>query len=485
MQSGHARASAEYAVRASRLRPENLEVLSEVLSQLRINNRVEEFLAYTTRLGPPSHLPIPALLAIARQFSFLNLQEKALEYVEEALLGDPDYPVSLLARAQLAIYSGQADVALACLRKVQRRAPEITETYWLLAQLGKRARGEEDDANAAELQLARAGTSVDGRIQLEFALHRFHDDAGSYERAFTHLQQGMLAKRHGLHYRGTETRRLVDLLKSLPVSGLTGSGEGAKRQPVFIVGMHRSGTTLLEQLLGAHPDVREIGELYDFTCAMRLETDHHCAGVIDATLVERALASPPDYAAVGRRYLGGVEWRLGKESFFTDKLPSNFLNIGFIARALPHAKILHMVRDPVETCFSNLRELFSDANPYSYDQVETAEYYAMYRELMAHWHAHLPGRIMDVDYAELTGNTERTMRRAAQFCGLEFVPGMVDTASSRRSVATASAVQVRGGVVKRDTPKWKPYEDRLQSLISRLRELGVSMPQHLDQRSCW
>lgn len=474
MQLGHARASAEYALRAAKVRPESLEVLSAVLSQLRLVNSAEAFLAYAARLGPPERLPIPALLAIAREFSFLNLQEKAAEYVAEALRGDPDYPVTLLAQAQLSMYSGDAKTALASLRKVQRRAAEIPETWWLLAQLGKQARGDIDDAQAAEAQLSRIGANVHGRIQLEYALHRFHDDAGDYDRAFAHLQRGMQAKRGTLHYSGAETRKLVDLLKSLPTSGSAAGRDAARRQPVFIVGMHRSGTTLLEQLLGAHPDVRDIGELYDFTSAMRHETDHHCKGVIDATLVERALATPPDYAAVGRRYLDGLEWRLGGERMFTDKLPSNFLNIGFIAQALPEARILHMVRDPVETCFSNLRELFSEANPYSYDQIEIAEYYAMYQELMAHWKTRFPGRILDVDYARLTSGTGQVMQQVAGFCGLDFVPEMVDTAVSRRSVATASAVQVRERVISRDRPKWKPYESHLQPLSSRLGALDVA-----------
>ena len=172
---------------------------------------------------------------------------------------------------------------------------------------------------------------------------------------------------------------------------------------------------------------------------------------------------------VGSGYLSGMEWRLGKGRFFTDKLPSNFLNIGFICRALPQAKILHMVRDPVETCFSNLRELFSDANPYSYDQLELADFYKQYRRLMAHWHQAFPGRILDVDYARLTRDTETVLREACDFCGLDFQPEMLDMGKRTRGVATASAVQVRSKVEARERPKWAPYEAYLQPLIEALR----------------
>jgi hypothetical protein len=163
-----------------------------------------------------------------------------------------------------------------------------------------------------------------------------------------------------------------------------------------------------------------------------------------------------------------MEWRLGKARHFTDKLPSNFLNIGFICRALPQAKILHMVRDPVETCFSNLRELFSEVNPYSYDQLELAEFFLQYQRLMRHWHAAYPGRIFDVDYAELTRDPERVLRGVAEFCGFPFEPAMLDLSARSRGIATASAVQVREGVVAREKPKWAPYAEHLRPLLQRL-----------------
>jgi hypothetical protein len=230
--------------------------------------------------------------------------------------------------------------------------------------------------------------------------------------------------------------------------------------------MHRSGTTLLEQLLDGSPRIRGIGELYDFTSAMRYATDHHCRGVIDTTVVDRAHHA--DLPGAGQRYLDGIAWRLQGEDFFTDKLPSNFLNIGFIAPALPQARILHMVRDPVETCFSNLRELFSEANPYSYDLQELAAYYRQYRALMAHWHRQFPGRILDVEYARLMAEPEAVLREVCAFCGLEFDPAMLELANRKRGVVTASAVQVRGGIKQRDTPKWAPYAEFLSPLIQAL-----------------
>ena len=266
-----------------------------------------------------------------------------------------------------------------------------------------------------------------------------------------------------LVYRADESRALVDALVAMPVvPAPPRDAAPGTRTPIFIVGMHRSGTTLLEQLLDGHPEVRGVGELYDFTSQMRLATDHHCRGIIDRTIVERA--GGVDFDAVGAGYLADMAWRLGPERCFTDKLPSNFLNLGFILRALPHARVLHMVRDPMETCFSNLRELFSEANPYSYDQLELADFHGQYRRLMAHWRAAYPGRILDVDYAALTRDTEGVLRGVSAFCGLDFDASMLAMGQRKRGVATASAVQVRQGVVARETPKWAPYAEYLEPM---------------------
>jgi hypothetical protein len=314
--------------------------------------------------------------------------------------------------------------------------------------------------------LQRPGLAAEDTAMLGFALHAELDRAGQHAQAWRALELGCRAKRATLHYAMADTEALVAaLIESRVAAGAADAPAVGARTPVFIVGMHRSGTTLLEQLLSAHTEVQGIGELYDFTSAMRNATDHHCRGVIDRSLVQRA--EQVDFDAVGRHYLAGVEWRLGSERVFTDKLPSNFLNIGYIARALPEARILHMVRDPVETCFSNLRELFSDANPYSYDLGELAHFHRQYRRLMAHWHCVLPGRILDVDYDRLTRDPEAVMREVSGFCGIDFEPAMLDTRSSR-GVATASAVQVRQGIQARDVPKWAPYATELAPLIRAL-----------------
>ncbi|MFN3703097.1 sulfotransferase [Thermomonas sp.] len=462
------------AVMAYCLHPVDIETRRQLAARLRTTNDAALLRDLIARSGPLDRIPIPLLLTYAAQLSYLNLQEAALPFLDEARRADPDYPPTLLSRGQVLTYLGRIDEAVREFERCIGVAPQIGQAHWFLAHVRK-ATGERNNVARLRAQLARPGLPVHEEISLAFALHKELDDLGDHATAWQALQRACRAKRGTLNYRSADTSRLVDALMAIPDGPTAATPDPAAPTPLFIVGMHRSGTTLLEQLLDGSPDVRGVGELYDFTSAMRYATDHHCRGVIDLGIVERSPGV--DLAEVGRRYLAGMAWRLDEKRFFTDKLPSNFLNIGYICRALPGARILHMVRDPMETCFSNLRELFSDANPYSYDQQELAHFHGEYRRLMAHWHARFPGRILDVDYAELTRSPEATMRRVAAFCGLDYVPAMQDPRSSRRAVATASAVQVRDGVVRRETPKWTPYAPFLGALMDGLEADAGASPQ--------
>jgi len=465
---GDYRRAAEFSLAAARTGTTDPTVLRELLPRLRTFNQVEEMLACIERAKPLSRMSIPLLIAVAAQLSYINLPERAISFLDEARRADPDYPTTLLARAQVLTYLGRFAEAEEDIVRGLRRAPEIAQGYWLQAWV-RRQTADKNHVAAIKRELLRPNRTADDVALLSFALHKELDDLGEHEGAWLALVQGCRAKRSRINYDEQATQRLFDALSRFEPKRLlqaeTVSSEGPT--PIFIVGMHRSGTTLLEQMLAGHSQMSALGELYDFTSAMRHTTGHHCKGVIDHTIVDRA--QTVELASAGRRYLEGLGWRVQDGQFFTDKLPSNFLNIGFIAHALPQAKILHMVRDPVETCFSNLRELFSDANAFSYDPLELADYYRRYATLMQCWHTHFPGRILDVDYAKLLADPEAQLRKVAQFCGLPFENSMLDVSSRHRAVVTASAVQVRSDIRVPDRPKWLPYERWLAPMIERLR----------------
>lgn len=420
---------------------------------------------YVDGLGPPERIPIPLLMTLARQCSLAGDQHRALCLLDEVHRGDPEFPPGLLARAQVLMYMGRLQDAIGDVDRCLQRAPGIAHAHWLRSRLGTEGL-EPDYPWRLQERLARADTSAQDRAFLGFALHALLDDRGDHAGAWMALEHGCRAKRGLLEHDADAVRQLVDALVAMPVPPAPVAATGHAKVPIFVVGMHRSGTTLLETLLGAHPQVRGVGECYDFTAAMRLATDHACRGVVDATIVARAPGL--DFEQVGRDYLDSMAWRLGGEPFFVDKLPSNFLNLGFICRALPQARILHMVRDPMETCFSNLRELFSDANAYSYDQRELGGYFLQYRRLMAHWHAVYPDRILDVPLTALVDDSAAQMQRIIAFCGIDGAPAHAKAPRGGRAVATASAVQVRRAISRPAVPQWRAYAEELRPLASAL-----------------
>ena len=475
---GHYRAASNAIATAARIPRLAGTDLADVLARLRTFNDAAMVREISRTLLQATSPDSGLLAACAMHLSNLNDHALALECARMAVAVDQGGIAPRLVRGQMLAQHGDLDAAAADFDWCLARAPGLASAWWALSRLGRQT-ADNNHVPALRKLLARHGLGHADVAYASFALHKELDDLGDIDGAWAALQRACTAKRATLKYAIEDSRTLVDALVAMPTAALARpplpAADANGRVPLFIVGMHRSGTTLLEQLLDGSPQVRGVGELYDFTSAMRYATDHHCRGVIDGTIVARA--STVDFTEVGQRYLQGMAWRLGDERFFTDKLPSNFLNIGFICRALPQAKILHMVRDPVETCFSNLRELFSDANPYSYDQLELADFFLQYRRLMAHWHGAYPGRILDVDYAALTRDPEAVMREVAAFCGIDYIDAMRDPRSSTRAISTASAVQVRDRVVRREVPKWAPYAKHLQPLISVLRQGGVEIPE--------
>ena len=301
---------------------------------------------------------------------------------------------------------------------------------------------------------------------LAFALFKELDDLGDTGAAWAALQAGCQAKRSRLDYRLQEEVTAFQSLAKLPIISPAVDAVGERPAPIFIVGMPRTGTTLLERILSAHPDVQDAGELDDLPLQMRWTANRFSKSLLDPAVI--AAQAGQDPRVLGRRYIDHAAWRARGKSRFTDKLPSNFLHVGLIASALPGARILHMVRNPMDTCFSNLKELFADAYPHSYDIAEMAAHYGRYRRLMAHWHQQLPGVVLDVSYEDLVADPEATSRRVLDHCDLSWQPSLVQVQEHPGAVSTASSVQVREPIHQRAVGGWRRYEGQLEPLRQRL-----------------
>jgi tetratricopeptide (TPR) repeat protein len=315
------------------------------------------------------------------------------------------------------------------------------------------------------------------RIHLHFALAKIHEDGGRYESAFQHLLAGNELKRRQIPYDEAVTlarfKRTRELFSRDFIASREGVGELAAA-PVFIVGMPRSGTSLIEQILASHPEVFGAGELRLFEQTVDAVGDMLPGAPRFPELV--AGMSSEHFRAIGRRYCEALMRRAPTASRIVDKMPGNFLFAGLIHLSLPNAVIIHAIRDPIDTCVSCFSVHFTRGQGYTYDLAELGCYYQHYQALMAHWRRVLPrGRIIDVHYEELVNDVEGVARRIVAHCGLAWHSGCLDFHHTERLVRTASAVQVRQSIYKSSIGRWRRYECFLKPLINAL-ELSDAPP---------
>lgn len=458
---GHA-----YAMRALARRPGSDDAVLTLARALRMYNEPVALLECVEHSRWRERRSATWLTDLAMMVSTIGANDLAMEMLDLAVIREPQSPQARYFRGVVQMFFGNMEAAERELELCISKAPAFTQAHWVLSRLRKQT----DEVNHVERMRAlvpRIQRGSESDAYLAFALHNELHDLGRYADSWQALQQGCRCKRQLTPHDRADARRMYEGLMSLCDERFVQpeSQPEAPFVPVFIVGMHRSGSTLLEQLLGGHPQVADGGETYSFTTQMRFATDYRNKGVVDSELVRRS--ADADFALVGRRFYETTEWRTRGKPYLTEKLPSNFLNLGFIAKALPQARILHMVRDPLDTCFSNLRTMFSDVNTFSYDQQELVEWYGQYRQLMDHWHRVIPGRILDVHYDALVADPEGVMRGVLDFCGLPWDTAAT-TLEGAGAVATASSPQMRGGIMKNRKAAWMPYEGQLQPLIEGL-----------------
>ena len=470
------------------------------------SGRMRDAVAFALRASAPSQQEDDAALleALTRQLFDLGEIEAGLACAQapalssaydpdvlrglgQALLSQsfPDLAETFLQRAQrirdggaparyllglAAFYQGDEAEAERAWEAALQRNPMMPPVHRLLAKLRRQtpARNHIDRLRAT---VARMPQGHPEAPWLHYALFKELDDMDDIEGAWQALVQGMEARRRQVAYDAVAEARLFDRLqaRSVPATGVAVSITAPT--PIFIVGMPRSGTTLLEQILARHPHVQDAGELRDMLCQLRWVCDRVGGPHLDEALC--VAAEQADMGLLGRRYLEKTAWRANGRAFFTDKMPANFLLVDHIARALPQARILHMVRDPMEVCFSNLKELFVDAYPHTYDQREMAAHFIRYRGLMRHWHSRHPGRILDISYEDLVRAPEAAARRVLDFCGLAWDPDVLAMGPRTSSVATASAAQVREPIHVRYVGQWRRYAHHLQPMQTALDEAGV------------
>ena len=358
--------------------------------------------------------------------------------------------------------------------------PAFGEAYWSLANL-KTFRFSESDLSAMHGQLADPGVGNEDRVHLHFALGKAYEDAGDYAKSFEHYDRGNALHRKGHHYDAdlnTErSRRLQKKFSREFFEKHAGSGCEAP-DPIFIVGMPRSGSTLLEQILSCHSQVEGTAELpamITLAKELRDEADAEDIAVYADVLASK---SADELRAIGQQYLDRTRvFRKTDKPFFIDKMPNNFLHVGMIQLILPNAKIIDARRHPLACCFSNFKQYYARGQNFSYGLEDMGRFYRDYVELMAHFDEVLPGRVHRVIYERTVADTETVVREMLAYCGLAFEPECLRFYESQRPVRTASSEQVRQPIYTQGTEQWQHYETWLGPLREVLGEFLERYPE--------
>jgi len=402
----------------------------------------------------------------------LNRPLDALAGYDAALALKPDFADALGNKGMLLAELGLLDQAREALERAIDLEPAKVRAYYNLTLCRKMAR-DEPRVRALEALAREPGAySVDDQIYLRYALAKAYADSDDAARSFEQLMLGAALKRGQIAYDEAEAigglERIRQAYPAARLRALAGAGDPTAA-PIFIVGMPRSGSTLIEQILASHPQVFAAGESNLLVRTIAGLTPQAQALLTDpgATATEAARA----FRDIGEAYGRMVALVAPDAARVTDKALENFSQIGLIHLALPNAKIIHTRRDPIDTCLSCFQKLFGGDLPYTYDLGELGRYYQAYAGLMDHWRTVLPeGVMLEVDYEDTTSDLETQARRLVAHCGLDWDERCLDFHNTNRWVHTASAAQVREPVYRRSVGKWRAYQPFLSPLIGALEQ---------------
>ena len=397
--------------------------------------------------------------------------ETALDYFERVLSVLPDDPATLVSRGHALKTYGRTDDAIASYRRAAGVAPGHGDAWYGLANL-KTYRFSDAELTAMEAAAASPDLDHASRIHIAFALGKAREDRKDYDKAFEAYASGNALKHQTVRYTTEQMQAELSAQTTHCTQDLfeKQSGKGCPApDPIFIVGLPRAGSTLIEQILASHPQVDSTLELPNI-----LSLAHRLRGrsqITDRDRYPRILhdMSKEDLGALGEDYIENTRIHRQGAPFFTDKMPNNFRHIGLIHLILPNAKIIDARRNPMDCCWSGFKQLFAEGQEFTYSLEDIGHYYRAYVDLMEHWDTVLPpGRILRVQHEDVLDDLEGQVRRLLDYCGLPFDERCVNFHQTERAVRTASSEQVRRPINKAGLEQWRPYEAHLGPLKTAL-----------------
>jgi tetratricopeptide (TPR) repeat protein len=408
--------------------------------------------------------------ARANQLVAVGRFDEALAIYDAVIKATPNAPELHLLRGHALKTIDRTTDAIASYQRAYRARPEFGDAYWSLANL-KTYRFSTTEIQAMQLQLDRPETPVDDQVHLSFALGKSHEDSEQYQTAMDYYESGNFKRKQQLRYSADKMTENLGLQQSVCTPALFAQQAGTgcpAPDPIFIVGLPRAGSTLLEQILASHSQVDGTHELPNIgALAHRLDGRRM---VDDTPQYPGRLVnlSAEQLRQFGEAYISDTQIHRQGAPFFIDKMPNNFRHIGLIQLMLPNAKIIDARRHPMACCFSGFKQLFATGQEFTYGLAEIGQYYRDYVALMDHWDDVLPGKVLRVQYEDVVADTETQLRRLLAFCGLPFESQCLTFFETQRSVRTPSSEQVRQPIYRSGLEQWRHFEPWLTPLTQAL-----------------
>lgn len=454
------------------LEPENFEWLLQQCSCLMRLGQLQRARPLALQLAGTELADAYQYSTLGLLLSRLELHEQALEKYQAAIRLQPNDSQHHYNLATLQRFLGDYGAAEASLDRAIAINPKDYEAYKLRADM-RRQSPERNHVTELKALLTAGVDDARGRVSVLYALAKEEEDLGSHEDSFEHLQQGARLRREHMRYQvegDLQTMARIEAVYNTDYFQQPCDGDD-NAEAIFILGMPRTGTTLVERIVGSHSDVTAVGELNNFALQLTQLARGSRGKSSKSELVE--LSADLDFSALGKAYIDSTRPLSGGTARFIDKMPLNFLYAGLIHRALPQAKIVHLQRHPLDTCYAIYKTLFKDAYPFSYSLEELGRYYLAYRSLMDHWDRVMPGVIHTVSYESLVADVEGESRRLLAYCDLPWQEDCLRFYENREASTTASASQVREPVYSSSVGKRRHYEAQLQPLTEMLSAAGV------------
>ena len=415
-------------------------------------------------------------ILFASAIGMVGNHEEAIRAYEKALQIAPNKAGAACGMAHHLKTIGLQDEAIANYRRAIATKPDHAEAYWSLANL-KTFRFDNAEIAAMESLLADEDLPDESRSQLHNALGLHYEACKEYERAFSHFRECNRYRRMAETYDPVDTEdtygRIIETFTP-DFFAERQQAPDADVTPILVVGLPRSGSTLIEQILASHSQVDGTHELSDLQRTVQAV----CKSVHRRKRFPEALTnlSADGWRKLGKDYLERTRIHRGTAPFFVDKNPNNFIYAGVLRMALPNARIIDARRHPLDSCFGSFKQLFASGQPFTYDLTELGEYYLQYRRLMDHWQESLPGFVLEVHYEDVVADLEAQVRRILDFCGLPFEERCLRFHETERAVKTASSEQVRRPIYSSSVNLWRNYESHLEELIHILEPLLEELP---------